>query len=148
MIKSGQGQIPESEKVRQFVVERYVRPARRRGERSFTVVVGDVHRALGFRNRVPLVCAALKSNKFLRENHVLLTQIEGPPSGLSTTVTLTYELGGGEGAGVKPRNPIWELLGKGKETFQRLGGGEAFIQRERQQFHGPVAASPGRRKGE
>src|SRR5713226_3787733 len=104
MSKDAHGKIPESEKVRQFVVERYVRPARSRGERSFTVVAGDVHRALGFRNRVPLVCAALKSNKFLRENHVLLTQIEGPPSGLSTTVTLTYEFGGGEATGVKPKN--------------------------------------------
>jgi hypothetical protein len=121
--------------VRQFVAEQYVRPARSRGDRTFTVVAGDVHRTLGFRNRVPLVCTALKSNKFLQENHVLLKQIDGPPSGLSTTVKLTYEFEGGEAATVKPRNPLWELLGQAKEMFRQLGGGEAFIQGERQNLN-------------
>ena len=138
----------ESDKVRQFVVEHYVRPAHRRGDTSFTVVVGDVHRTLGFRNRVPLVCSALKSNKFLQENRVLLKHTEGPPSGISTSVTLTYEFEDRDVAGVKPPNPLWELLGKGKEMFQRLGGGEAFIQRERESFHGLTAASSGRKNEE
>jgi len=138
----------ESDKVRRFVMEQYVRPARSRGARSFTVVAGDVHRTLGFRNRVPLVCTALKSNKFLKENRVLLKQIEGPPSGLSTTVVLTYEFEGGEVAGVKPQNPLWELLGKGKEMFERLGGGESFIQRERQDLNRIEAVSSGRKEGQ
>ncbi|MBI1792192.1 MAG: hypothetical protein HYR60_32110 [Acidobacteria bacterium] len=137
--------ISGSDEVRQFAVEQYVRPAQSRGERSFSVIVGDVHRALGFRNRVPLVCAALKSNKFLRENRVSLKQVQGPPSGLSTTVTITYEFEGGEVAGAKPRNPIWGLLGKGKEMFQALGGGEAFIQGERESLN-RLDAAPARKE--
>ena len=148
MKKNTHAKISESDKVRQFVLEQHLRPARTRGERSFTVVVGDVHRTLGFRNRVPLVCTALKSNKFLHENHVLLKQIEGPPSGLSTTVALTYEFGGGEATGVKPKNPIWELFGQGKEMFQHLGGGEAFIQRERGNLNRLDAAPSGRKEGQ
>jgi hypothetical protein len=124
-----------SDLVRKFAVEKYVKPARSRGDRTFTVVVGDVHRTLGFRNRVPLVCNALKSNKFLQENHVRLKHTEGPPSGLSTTVTLTYEFQDVELAGSKPRNPLWELLGQAKDAFRQFGGGEAFIQRERQNLN-------------
>jgi hypothetical protein len=126
----------ESDRVRQFVAEEYVKPARIRGDRSFSVVVGDVHRSLGFRNRVPLVCTALKSNKFLQEHHLVLKKAEGPPSGLSTTVKLTYEFEAGNAAGATPRNPLWDLLGVGKEMFRRLGGGEAFIRRERQDLNG------------
>jgi hypothetical protein len=131
----------ESDKVRQFVAEQYVRPARQRGERTFTVIVGHVHRKLGFRNRVPLVCAALKSNRFLHENQLLLKHIQGPPSGMSTTVALTYELERSGADGVRIQNPLWALLGEAKKMFQQLGGGEVFIQGERQELNRVGGAS-------
>lgn len=140
-------QFSESDKVRQFVAEQYVRPARSRGQRSFAVVVGEVHRALGLRNRVPLVCSALRSNKFLLENQLSLKGSQGPPSGLSTTVTLLYEFQVNEVARVTPQNPLWKLLGKGKEMFQALGGGEAFIQRERENLNRLDPTPSSRKKG-
>src|SRR5882757_3709421 len=81
-----------SDAVRQHARDAYLRPARQKGERTFVVNVGSVHKALALHNRVPLVCAALKSRKFLEENGVRLVSQTGPPSGQSTTVTLTYEI--------------------------------------------------------
>jgi hypothetical protein len=37
--------------------------------------------------------------------------------------------------------PFLKLRGIAKEVFNSLGGGEAFIQKERERFHGPVRQS-------
>jgi hypothetical protein len=78
---------------------------------------------------------ALKSNKFLEENGLVVRKIEGPPSGLSTTVAITYEWKGNEAAKAKVRSPLWDLLGKGREMFASLGGGEEFLRREREELN-------------
>src|SRR5208282_4124595 len=83
-----------SDAVRRHAYERYISAARRRKEKTVAINVGEVHRALALNNRVPLVCAALGSKKFLTENQLRLISKTGPPSGQSTTVTYTYELVG------------------------------------------------------
>jgi hypothetical protein len=35
-----------------------------------------------------------------------------------------------------PAPPLMELWGIGREVFESLGGGEAFLREERRQFHG------------
>ena len=57
----------DSDLVRKHAVDRYLLAARRRGENSFSINVGAVHKTLKLNNRVPLVCAALQSKKFLAE---------------------------------------------------------------------------------
>ena len=106
---------------------------RRRGERIFTVNVGAVHKALALSNRVPLVCAALGSKKFLTENQLRLISKTGPPSGQSTTVTYTYEFLGTQ---TPPLNPdAWtKLRGALKDVFAEMGGGEAYLRAERNAF--------------
>jgi hypothetical protein len=42
-----------SDLVRQHVRDVYLRPARRRGERTFAINVGTVHKSLALSNRVP-----------------------------------------------------------------------------------------------
>ena len=125
--------ISDSDLVRQHASEEYLAAAHRRGDKTVSINVGTVHRALALNNRVPLVCAALGSKKFLTENHLRLISKTGPPSGQSTTVTFTYELEDSE----KPAGGIDAFLalrGIGKEVFASLGGGEAFIRRERAEF--------------
>jgi len=125
--------ISDSDPVRQHASEEYLAAAHRRGDKTVSINVGTVHRALALNNRVPLVCAALGSKKFLTENHLRLISKTGPPSGQSTTVTFTYELEDSE----KPAGGIDAFLalrGIGKEVFASLGGGEAFIRRERAEF--------------
>jgi hypothetical protein len=125
-----------SDLVRQHAVDLYLRAARRRGDRTFSVNVGAVHKALGLNNRVPLVCAALGSKKFLTENNLRLVSKTGPQSGQSTTVDFTFEIldrGPQDAASTDP-DPWTALRGIGKEVFASLGGGEAFIREERAQF--------------
>ncbi|SRR5579883_370831 len=121
--------------VREYVRDKYIREARQRGDSMVRVVVGDVHRALGFKNRVPLVCQALSSRQFLAENDLTLEKREGPPSGLSTTVVFTYRLSR-DRESQTICSGLLPLCGIAKEVFSSLGGGEAFIRGERDQFHG------------
>jgi len=123
-----------SDLVRQHARDAYLRPARRRGEKTFSVNVGTVHKVLALSNRVPLVCAALKSKKFLEENALKLTSRTGPPSGQSTTVTFTYEIMGRNGTESSAAESLSGLRGIAKDLFRALGGGEAFINEERKSF--------------
>jgi hypothetical protein len=128
-----------SELVREYAVETYVSPARRRRERTVSVNVGTVHKALQLGNRVPLVCSALESQKFLNENGLRLISKVGPPSGQSTTVTYTYELIDKEQDNDQlNRQDAWNRLrGALKDVFAELGGGENYLRNERANFYGP-----------
>lgn len=61
----------------------YVAPARSRGESVVTIRAGDVHKALGYRNRMPLVCSALGSKLFEQACQVERISVHGPISGAS-----------------------------------------------------------------
>jgi hypothetical protein len=126
-----------SESVREHARQAYLQPARRQGDKRVEINVGTVHRALALKNRIPLVCQALKSEKFLSGNGLRLVCESGPPSGQSTTVTYTYEFV--ESAkSIAPRRDAWgELRGALKEVFAELGGGENFLREERESFYGP-----------
>ena len=123
-----------SDVVRRHAYDAYYRPALRRGEKVFSVNVGTVHKVLALTNRVPLVCAALKSRKFLEENGLDLIAETGPPSGQSTTVTFTYQIVGDNREEAVPNESLLQLRGIAKDLFRELGGGEAFIQQERKNF--------------
>lgn len=136
-----------SELVREHARDAYIRSARRRGLSRFQVNVGEVHRALKLHNRIPLVCAALQSKKFLKENRLQLVGRTGPPSGQSTTVTLTYEIL--KAPEIEPSVPelFLGLRGIAKDAFKSVGGGEAFIRRERQHFYSSARKDPSRDYG-
>lgn len=132
--------ISVSDRVRQHAVNSHLSPARHRRERTVSINVGDVHRALKLGNRVPLVCTALESQKFQRENHLHLISKTGPPSGQSTTVTYTYEFTDRpESEGQESdRQDAWNRLrGALKDVFAELGGGENYLRNERANFYGP-----------
>ena len=119
--------------IRRYARSAYIDPARRRGERVVRITAGEIHKQLHLNNRVPAVCSALASPEFLRENHLLLEKKEGPPSGLSTTVKFTYRLAASSHK-TKPNDPFQQVRGIAKDIFRKLGGGEAFIRREREAF--------------
>jgi hypothetical protein len=125
----------DSDSIRDYARREYIEPARRRGEDVVRIQAGDIHRALGLNNRVPLVCSALASRAFLRENGLQLQRREGPPSGISTTVVFTYRLERNAEDRTSPRVSAFHALrGAGKVVFESLGGGEAFIRAEREEF--------------
>ena len=131
-----------SSQISRYVAENYVEPARKQGYGIVEVRVGDVHRALGLKNRVASVCTTLESQKFQNENHLFLWKSSGPASGRSTTVSFAYQL-------LDPHKPEhWQstklkkntakgtkfmaLSGLCADTFRSLGGGEEFLRRERE----------------
>lgn len=122
-----------TELVREFARRNYIEPARLRGDSRVEIIAGDVEKAVHLSQRTPLVCQALKSRKFLKQNGLLLEKWEGPPSGLSTTVKFFYRLI--KQPGESPRHdelsPFLRFRGIAKDVFDSLGGGEAFIQGER-----------------
>jgi len=137
-----------SDRVREQVSRNYVEAARRQGVGRFSVNVGEVQKESKLRNRVSLVCSALKSRKFLQANGLRLISESGPPSGMSTTVTYTYEFVDGENPGPNPphgsggtpqsRQAAWEKLrGALKDVFAEYGGGEAYLRAERAYFRDP-----------
>jgi hypothetical protein len=124
-----------SDEVRKYATDKYVRPTQRRGERSLSINVGEVHRAVALRNRVPLVCQALESEKFLQANELKLISKTGPPSGQSTTVTYTYEFIDTKPASSR-EDPWARLRGALKDVFAELGSGEQYLRAERENFYG------------
>jgi hypothetical protein len=126
-----------SDAIRRHAYEKYVLQARRRKEKLISINVGDVHRELGLSNRVPLVCAALGSKKFLSEHGLRIVSKTGPPSGQSTTVTFLYEMEQSMPE-KKTADDVWESLrGIGKDVYASYGGGEAYLRQERANFYAP-----------
>lgn len=132
-------QTKHADRIRRFAQDKYIEPARRRGEKLVRIPVGEVHRQLALGNLVPAVCSALSSQRFLRENFLILEGQQGPPSGQSTTVVYTYRLNDSKRADDEARLASAGLDFKGmrgiaRDLFRSLGGGEAFLRRERASF--------------
>jgi len=129
-----------TELTKKHVISAYVNPARKKGEKTVQVRVGNVQKELGWSNRTPSVFSTLLSKDFQREAGVaLIEKTGGPPSGgPSTTWQFVYRVlegsgqaapaakASGDGAGLS------SLYGLCAETFKALGGGEAFLRRERE----------------
>ena len=70
--------------VRSYCSKHFVDPARSRGDKQVAIRAGDVHQALGYKNRLPLVCSALGAAVFESEYRVHRTAVEGPLNGSNT----------------------------------------------------------------
>ena len=125
---------------RKHVISAYVRPARERGEDTVEVRVGTVLKELGWSNRTPSVFSTLNSKVFQTEAGLELVEKRGGPSsgGPSTTWQFTYRILPEPGLqDTKERtgpsgSRLMALYGLCANTFKALGGGEAFLKRERQ----------------
>ena len=128
----------KADKIRIHSTEKYVLPARRQKMKRFSIRAGDVVRELGMNGRVPAVCSALKGHKFLQHNNLRLIEISGPKSGQSTTVTYTYEFVETKKSELPNEDPWIQLRGALKNVFRELGGGEAYLRNERDNFYPPT----------
>ena len=133
-----------ADKIRMHGRDKYVLPARGRKERSFSIRAGDVVRELKMTGRTPGICSALKGREFLRQNNLRLVDMKGPQSGQSTTVVYTYEFLDMDEPSTPTESSWIRLRGALKDVFADLGGGEAYLRAERDNFH---AADPGMAKG-
>jgi hypothetical protein len=142
--------IGSSDLVRSVTVENYVRPAILAGKTRFSVSVRDVMKDLQGRGfpagNFPQVCTAIRTGKFLKENGLEIEGIDGPPSGLSTTVVVRYRVSNpasmAESSVPSPPTPdngqpetpaqravrlMEGLRGLLHEEYKEYGGGEAFL---------------------
>jgi hypothetical protein len=139
-----------SDQVRSVARDKYVLPAMHSGRTTFTIKVRSLLAELaplGFpANSTPLVCNALRSERFLGENGLEIVDIEGPPSKLSTTVVMRYRLASSskvkeekqqpamdqvdqqlENPAVRAKRLVDSLRGLLKEEMKEHGGAESFV---------------------
>ncbi len=131
----------DSDRVRAYVTNHYIVPARQSGSSTVIVRAGDVHKAMKWDlKKVPQVCSALSTRKFLNGANVELLKRKGPPSGQSTTVEFTFRLLQSEAGNHAPRpqdKPVAngagleKLIGIFAKEYAELGGGEAYLKAER-----------------
>ena len=76
-----------SDQVRQYCKRIFIDPAREKGLKRVLIKSGDVHSALKYKNRYPLVCAAVGSNLFEDLCNVKRISVDGPLNGVSTLFT-------------------------------------------------------------
>ena len=126
-----------ADRIRRHGKERYVLAARNRGDKRFSIQVGDIVRELGLIDRVPAVCSALKTRKFLEDNKLRRVETVGPKSGQSTTVVYTYEFLDMKPSSAQEEGSWVRLHGALKDIFAELGGGEAYLRAERSSFYHP-----------
>jgi hypothetical protein len=76
-----------ADEVRSYCKEKIIEPARKRGEKEIMIRAGDIHSAMGYRNRMPLVCAALGAKVFEKTADVERVSLTGPTNGANAIFT-------------------------------------------------------------
>ena len=145
-----------TEETTRHAIKAYIQPARERGDGTVRIRVGNLQKELGWTGRTPSVFSTLKSQPFQKKAGVELIEKRGGPAsgGPSTTVEFVYRvLNTSHRAGEPQKNPpgeggLMDLYGIGAEAFKQLGGGEAYLNREREELSFPAEEYPftGRKK--
>lgn len=132
-----------SDATKRHVITKYVNPARSRGEKRLEVRVGNVVKELGWTNRTPSVFSTLSSRSFQQEAGLELIEKHGGPSsgGPSTTVQFVYRVLGGKNMperNARAGKDLMDLYGVGADVFRQLGGGQEYLERERESLQFPA----------
>lgn len=80
-----------SDQIRNYVLENFIIPARKHGEKSVTFTSREIHEGMKLHNSFPLVCNAIDAHKFLVFASVILVSRDGPKR--SSTVRWVFDLG-------------------------------------------------------
>ena len=73
----------QADNIRQYALDRYIKPARRMGRKGVIIRAGDIHEALYLKAGFPAVSAAVGSQKFLDKAKVDMW-IKPPVNGANT----------------------------------------------------------------
>lgn len=132
-----------TDRVRRFVLQEIIEPARRRGERKVTIHAGTLGKLLQERNvlqsnRFPIICGAVGLPDFAKENRISLQSRQGPRLSSTTTFTFTLEpiveRQGQTTEESSEDNSFLGLRGILKTTYEQLGGAEKFHRTERESW--------------
>jgi hypothetical protein len=98
-----------SDKVRALAKAKFVLPEKRAGKIELSIAVKDLLKHLDKTefpgNRVPLVCNAIKTRGFQRENGLEVIAIDGPKSKMSPTVVVHYRVLGSHSSDHREATP-------------------------------------------
>lgn len=81
-----------ADRIRHFIIERYVRPAQKRGDKTVTIRAGDVHSQMSLHGQHANVCQVMRGQKFLSLAGIQLSSHRGTPAGAESF--FSYEIGG------------------------------------------------------
>jgi hypothetical protein len=136
-----------SDKVREVAKKEYVQRAKQAGKSELSIAVRDLMKHLDKAefpgNRVPLICNAIRTRGFQRENGLEITSVDGPRSKSSPTVVIHYRIGvekqtagpesvepdhrSAEDAESRATRLTNKLRGLLKEELAAYGGADAFM---------------------
>lgn len=77
--------------VREYCYETYIVPARNTKKQTFEIKTGDVHKALNYKNRYPLVCSAIGANTFEENYGIERVNVYGPLNGANTLFVFKFK---------------------------------------------------------
>jgi len=80
----------QADRIRQYAIDHYILPARRKGDKTVTIRSGDIHEGMGLRASYPAVCAALGTDTFETAARISRSACEGPLNGAN--LLLTFQL--------------------------------------------------------
>ena len=96
----------QADLIRAHALKCHVEAARRKRQKTVTIVAGEVGRDLGLSGRMPNICQVLQGRKFLEMAGVRLLKIEGPDVGASTRFHYAIEDGQPSSGGEPQLEPI------------------------------------------
>lgn len=76
-----------SDDVRMYCKKNIIDPSRKNGEKIISIRAGDIHKAMNYKQRLPLVCTALGANKFEEMAGVKRVNVTGPTNGANAIFT-------------------------------------------------------------
>jgi len=127
-----------TEQTKSHVIAAYVEPARRKGEKTVQVRVGNVQKELGWTNRTPSVFSTLSSKEFQEEAGIELIEKRGGPAsgGPSTTWQFVYRVKGEEAQNVARSSQgnvmdVMSLWGICRGMYDADGGVDEWLRKER-----------------
>jgi hypothetical protein len=83
--------IKDADRIREFVYEHYIKPAKEKGLSSVPFKAGEIHKRMGFtKNNIPNIIGALCREIMKKRYGVKNIHREPPSDGLN--VIITYEL--------------------------------------------------------
>jgi hypothetical protein len=77
----------QADRIRQFVLDQFIAPARQQGRPEVVIRAGDVHQQMSLTNAMPAVCGAIGGSKFEHLAAVTKSGLRGPSNGANAYFT-------------------------------------------------------------
>jgi hypothetical protein len=84
------GVYSQADRIRRFIVENYVSPARERNDSVIELVSGEVHNAMGLQDALPAVCSAIEGKALAKQAKVKLLDRQSPIGSDKPSSTIRY----------------------------------------------------------